>query len=88
MLTRTGFRVAHWRHLGGLGALAPASPPAQSASGSALPLRSPQDRFKRLVFDSRRWLYAIPGAKGALRYTYWHLLGMNDALAVVGLRSD
>ena len=87
LLTGTGFRVARWRRLGGLGPLA-ATSPRPAARRAAVPLQSPQDRFKRWLFDSRRWLYALPGAKGALRYTYWHLLGMNDALAVVALRSD
>jgi SAM-dependent methyltransferase len=83
LVTRTGFRVARWRRLGGLGALAAASP----ASGGAQRVPSTTDRLKRFLFDSRQWLYAIPGAKGTLRYTYWHVLGMNDALAVVALRS-
>ncbi|MBI3695656.1 MAG: class I SAM-dependent methyltransferase, partial [Acidobacteria bacterium] len=83
MLRQAGFTTVRFRSYGGLGALAPA--PGDAAGPIAAPPAS--DRLKQRIFQARLALYRVPHLKHAVRYLYWHVLRMNDCMAICALRT-
>jgi SAM-dependent methyltransferase len=88
LLRESGFRPVRIRRYGGLGALSTQSNgPPDGAKAEAALERSGLNLVKSKVFEARRYLYRFPAMKRAVRYIYWHLLGMNEYLSIYAVKT-
>lgn len=79
LITGAELRVARERWLGGGMSEARSAPPSQQpALASATRQPPPINPIKALVWESRRALFAIPGAQSMVRYAFWHLFGRGE----------
>lgn len=84
LVEQCGFRVAKIRRYGGLGVLS-----RNERKGNPARLNdAKQDRgsIRKMLFDARRFVYAIPGGKRLARHLYWHVLRMNEYVRLLAVK--
>lgn len=79
LIAGAGLRVVRERWLGGgIGEAATSQASREPAASDAARQPAPTNPLKALVWESRRALFAIPGAQSLVRYAYWHLIGRGE----------
>jgi SAM-dependent methyltransferase len=79
LITGARLRVVRERWLGGgIGEAASSQPSREPAASGAARQPAPTNPLKVLAWESRRALFAIPGAQSMVRYAYWHLFGRGE----------